>query len=189
MARKVATLATSLLWLTGILSAQGLNTIAKQDDWEDINFEFNSPILSDGYPSLLRLAELLNKNPEYKVSLIGNADHIGSHPYNDQLGRKRAEAVKAFLEKYGARARQVNMDSKGARSPKVSNGTPEGRFMNRRVEMVVTDGAGKIMGAVASMSAPTLPIVCGLLAVVLGASVVRADGSGRTGGTCGGRRT
>ncbi len=147
MARKVATLATSLLWLTGILSAQGLNTIAKQDDWEDINFEFNSPILSDGYPSLLRLAELLNKNPDYKVSLTGNADHIGSHPYNDQLGKRRAEAVKAFLEKYGARPGQAAMDSKGARVPKVSNGSPEGRFMNRRVEMTVTDGSGRIIGA------------------------------------------
>ena len=31
----------------------------RKDDWEEINFEFNSSVLSDGFPSLLRLAELL----------------------------------------------------------------------------------------------------------------------------------
>ena len=43
------------------LFAQGLNTTASKDDWEEINFEFNSPVLTDGYPSLLRLAELLQQ--------------------------------------------------------------------------------------------------------------------------------
>lgn len=146
MARKTATLA-SLLWLTGILSAQGLNTTATKDDWEDINFELNSPILSDGYPSLLRLAELLNKNPDHKVKLVGHADSTGSHPYNDKLGMKRAEAVKAFLEKYGARPGQVNVTSNGDRTPKADNGNREGRFMNRRVDMTVSDGQGKVVGA------------------------------------------
>ena len=45
--------------LASSLLAQGLNTGGQtKDDWEEINFEFNSSILSDGYPSLLRLAEL-----------------------------------------------------------------------------------------------------------------------------------
>ena len=46
--------------LASCLFAQGLNTGGQtKDDWEEINFEFNSSILSDGYPSLLRLADLL----------------------------------------------------------------------------------------------------------------------------------
>jgi hypothetical protein len=146
MARKAATL-TSLLWLTGILSAQGLNTTATKDDWEDINFELNSSILSDGYPSMLRLAELLNKHPDHKVKLVGHADSTGTHPYNDKLGMRRAEAVKAFLEKYGARPGQVSVTSNGDRTPKADNANREGRFMNRRVDMTVTDGQGKIVGA------------------------------------------
>ncbi|MBM3796225.1 MAG: hypothetical protein FJW31_19685 [Acidobacteria bacterium] len=59
---------------------------------------------TDGYPSLLRLAELLNKNTDYKVRLVGHTDYIGAHPFNDQLARTRAASVKTFLEKYGARA-------------------------------------------------------------------------------------
>ena len=37
--------------LASRLFAQGLNTGGQtKDDWEEINFEFNSSILSDGYP-------------------------------------------------------------------------------------------------------------------------------------------
>ena len=47
------------------LYAQGTNPGGQQkDDWEEINFEFNSSILSDGYPSLLRLADLLREHAD-----------------------------------------------------------------------------------------------------------------------------
>jgi hypothetical protein len=72
----------SLLFLSTIFSscllAQGLNTTASKDDWEEINFEFNSPVLTDGYPSLLRLAELLQKHQDYKVKLEGHADTMSA---------------------------------------------------------------------------------------------------------------
>ncbi|HEU0119277.1 MAG TPA: hypothetical protein VFQ91_02050, partial [Bryobacteraceae bacterium] len=58
--------------------AQGLNTNATKDDWEEINFETGSAVLTDGYPSLLRLAELLAKNPGYKVRVEGHTDNVGS---------------------------------------------------------------------------------------------------------------
>ena len=76
---------------------QGLQTTATSQSWEEINFEFNSSVLVDGYPSLLRLAELLKQHPEYKVRLEGNADWIGSDQYNDKLALARAETVKSFL--------------------------------------------------------------------------------------------
>src|SRR5580693_10524148 len=88
------------------LYSQGLSVPAGQtkDDWEEINFEFNSSILSDGYPSLLRLADLLTQHKDYRVKVTGHTDYVGSAPYNDKLALKRAEAVKAFLVKYGASA-------------------------------------------------------------------------------------
>jgi len=60
------------------LFAQGLQTKATKDDWEEINFEFNSAILSDGYPTLLRLAELLQQHRDYKIKVEGNTDYVGS---------------------------------------------------------------------------------------------------------------
>src|SRR5713226_3736870 len=91
------------------LFAQGLQTKASKDDWEEINFEFNSSILSDGYPSLLRLGDLLKQHPDYRVKLEGHTDWVGSEPYNQKLSTRRAEAVKAFLEKYGSQSGQLEV--------------------------------------------------------------------------------
>src|ERR1043166_462237 len=89
--------------MASCLYAQGLNTGGQaKDDWEEINFEFNSSILSDGYPSLLRLAELLSQHRDYRVKVTGHTDYVGSAAYNDKLALSRAESVKAFLVKYGA---------------------------------------------------------------------------------------
>jgi hypothetical protein len=127
------------------LFAQGLNTNQTKDQWEEINFEFNSSILSDGYPSLLRLAEMLSQHRDYHVKLVGNTDYVGSARYNDRLAMRRAETVRDFLVKYGAAADQVMTSGDGKKDPEVNNGTKEGRFMNRRVVMTVTDGQGKIV--------------------------------------------
>ncbi len=147
MVRKLAAVLTLTVSLSSLAFAQGLVSTASKDDWEEINFEFNSAILADGYPSLLRLGELLNKNADHKVKLTGHTDYLGSHPFNDQLALSRAAAVKSFLEKYGAGAGQISTAAQGKRSPKVQTNTLEGRFINRRVEMTVTDGQGRVVGA------------------------------------------
>ncbi len=145
--RRTCSFLAILIVSTGCLLAQGLTTTATKDDWEEINFAFDRSVLTDGYPSLLRLAELLQKNPDYRVRLVGHADHYGSDPYNDKLGRARAETVKNFLVKYGARENQITIESRGERQPKASGQTREGRWMNRRVEITVTDAQGRVIGA------------------------------------------
>ncbi|MBK5294142.1 MAG: OmpA family protein [Acidobacteriia bacterium] len=147
MSRRFTALCGMMLFISSLVFAQGLTTSATKDDWEEINFEFNMSVLTDGYPSLLRIAELLNQNPGHKVKIAGHTDWIGSHPFNDKLGAARAATVKSFLEKYGARAGQVTVESKGEGTPKVDNNTKLGRWMNRRVLLTVTDANGKIIGA------------------------------------------
>jgi len=132
--------------LASTLFAQGLNTGGQtKEDWEEINFEFNSAILSDGYPSLLRLADLLKEHPEYRVTVTGNTDYVGSARYNDRLALQRAEAVKAFLVHYGVSASQITASGEGKRAPEVDNRTKEGRFMNRRVVLKVTTAQGQLV--------------------------------------------
>jgi hypothetical protein len=133
--------------LCAALCAQGLNTTATKDDWEEINFEFNSSILSDGYPSLLVLAEMLVKHADYRVQVEGHTDIVGSDEYNDKLALARAETVKSFLALRGVRASQITTSGRGRRNPSVENTTPEGRFMNRRVTITVSDGQGNIVSA------------------------------------------
>ena len=143
--KKIAVVGALGLLASGLM-AQGLNPVNQtKESWEEINFEFNSSILSDGYPSLLRLADLLTQHRDYHVKLMGNTDSVGSAAYNDKLAQARAEAVKTFLVKYGAAAGQVTTAGDGKRDPEVDNKTREGRFMNRRVVLAVTDGTGKLI--------------------------------------------
>lgn len=135
-----------LFSLTAVcIFAQGINTTAAKDDWEEINYEFDSDILVDGFPSLLRLAELLNQNPTYRLSLIGHADYRGSDQYNVDLSRRRANAVREFLIKYGANDNQIVIEPQGESTPRVDQRSPEALFMNRRVAMTLRDGDGKII--------------------------------------------
>jgi len=145
-----ALIAVPLLNISAV--AQGLDTRANKDDWEEINFEFNSSVLVDGFPSLLRIAELLQKNPTYKVKVEGHTDRIGTGPYNDKLGLARANMVRDFLVKYGARANQIETSSRGFNQPRNGRGgatysrTDEVRYMNRRVVVMVTDAQGRNVG-------------------------------------------
>ena len=137
-----------LLLLCGFVSslfAQGLNTQARPDDWEEINFEFNYSVLTDGYPSLLRLGELLRAHPDYRVHVEGHTDSVGSNAYNDKLAQARANTVRDFLVKYGASANQLTTSGQGKRNPKVDNTTAPGRFVNRRVVLTVRDGQSRVI--------------------------------------------
>src|SRR5580658_3036708 len=154
MLRKVAAL---LMFLTvvGTVWGQGLNLPpgVSKDDWEEINFEFNSSVLVDGFPSLLRLAELLQMNPGYRVRVDGHTDVIGGNQYNDRLGLARANAVRDFLVKYGAQPNQITTGSAGKADPKYPGQRPtysrtdEARYMNRRVSLTVTDAQGNTVSA------------------------------------------
>lgn len=147
MLRKSLKLLFLCLVLAAMVFGQGLNTTASRDDWEEINFEFDSAILVDGFPSLLRLAELLGQHSDYRVTLVGHADYIGSDQYNEGLADRRANAVREFLEKYGASAGQLTTQARGEQEPKISAQSDEARFMNRRVQMTVRDGQGNTVSA------------------------------------------
>ncbi len=128
------------------LYAQGPNPGAQtKNDWEEINFEFNSAVLSDGYPSLLRLADLLTQHRDYKVKITGHTDFIGSDRVNLRLALARANAVRDFLVKYGATADQITTESQGKNGPEAPNNSREGRFINRRVVLTVTNAQGQVI--------------------------------------------
>ena len=139
-----------LLYLCGAICLSAMPLVSQQlqqerGDWEEINFATNRSVLTDGFPSLLRLAELLEQHPGYRVKLEGFADSIGAAGYNMNLGRRRAEAVRDFLVKYGARTGQIEIGSGGEQRPAADNARRTGRWINRRVEITVTDGGGRVV--------------------------------------------
>jgi len=91
--------------------------------------------ISDEYLKKLKL--VLDNNPAARVEVTGHADITGSAPFNNELGLRRAEFVKAFLVNAGIKAEQIVTSSKGSSEPAASNSTPEGRAANRRTEIKV----------------------------------------------------
>lgn len=122
-----------------------VQTNQTKNDWEQINFEFNSAILTDGFPTLLWLSDYLKTHPDYRVRIQGYTDAVGSGRYNKVLGKARADSIAAFLEKYGAAPNQIEPIGEGDVSPEATNKTAPGRWVNRRAVLTVTDPQGRQM--------------------------------------------
>lgn len=90
------------------------------------------------YQHALQLAaQLLKSDAPAKITVYGHTDNIGHDKANDQLGKQRAEAVRAALIRFGLDSDVLAVDSNGERSPLADNSGPTGRLANRRVEVVV----------------------------------------------------
>ncbi|MDP9054862.1 MAG: OmpA family protein [Acidobacteriota bacterium] len=142
----------SLLLLAASVVGQPLfaqevaNTRAQPNDWEEINFETNQAVMVDGFPSLLRLAELLKTHPDYKATIVGYADQRGSNRLNDALSLRRANAVSQFLQKYGASGGQLHARGEGKKNPEDQAANRNAHFVNRRVSITVTAPNGTVIG-------------------------------------------
>ena len=103
-----------------------------------IYFGFNSAALdSASKRTIARLAAMLERHPEWSLTLEGHTDSIGGGESNQLLSQRRAEAVLAGLTtRMGARARAIGAVGYGASRPREPNATIEGRARNRRVELV-----------------------------------------------------
>ena len=103
-----------------------------------LEFENGKSIIKESsYPSLLELVKLLDNNADWKVSFTGHTDNVGEAMFNMLLSKKRAEAVKEFLNQFGVDDNRIVVDFYGETKPISTNDTEEGRSRNRRVDMVL----------------------------------------------------
>jgi len=87
---------------------------------------------------LATVAEYMNKHPEATAEVYGHTDSVGDDRHNMDLSQRRAESVRTFLMNFGVDGSRITAKGFGETQPKASNATPEGRLMNRRVEMKLT---------------------------------------------------
>ena len=69
----------------------------------------------------------------------GHTDSTGSAAYNHQLSERRAKAVRNYFVSKGIPGSQIETLGYGEEMPRVSNTTPEGRAINRRVDIRIAD--------------------------------------------------
>ncbi len=82
-------------------------------------------------------AKILKENPGWKVKITGYTDNTGSPRANFRLGYKRARVIRNILVSKGVPSASVIVKSGGENNPVADNSTPEGRRMNRRVEVEI----------------------------------------------------
>lgn len=87
-----------------------------------------SPILDEVVAVLLR-------HPDLGVEVQGHTDSRGDAAYNKKLSENRAKAVMKYFIKEGIDPRRLSAVGLGENRPIASNDTPEGRAMNRRVQL------------------------------------------------------
>ena len=101
-------------------------------------FDFNkSEIKSEADPLLKEAVNILEENPEMRVEIQGHTDSKGPEAYNQMLSKKRAMAVKAYLEKQGIDSDRLEVKGYGESDPIASNDNANGRQKNRRVRFKV----------------------------------------------------
>jgi outer membrane protein OmpA-like peptidoglycan-associated protein len=104
----------------------------------NITFAVDSADISASfYPVLDSVGLVLNEFNQTMVEVAGHTDSDGSEAYNKQLSEHRANSVVAYLT-----SRQVHGDrfiavGAGESHPIASNATPEGKQLNRRVEITI----------------------------------------------------
>ena len=104
---------------------------------EGVNFDNNEAVLRlDAYPTLDRAAAALKEWGAVKVEVAGHTDDRSTDEYNLELSQRRAEAVRAYLIGKGISADRLTAKGYGESKPIADNETEEGRFKNRRVELV-----------------------------------------------------
>ena len=116
-----------------------------------VNIDISTPILFDldksvikpsGYAILEEAATQLKENPQAYVVIHGYTDITGPASYNRTLSKRRAMAVKNYLQKRGVSAKHLKTIGHGSKFPAASNATRAGRAQNRRVIMKLKQGEG-----------------------------------------------
>ena len=79
---------------------------------------------------------MLKQNPDLKVSVEGHTDNVGSDKSNKTLSENRAKSVMTALISGGIDKSRLSSKGWGETKPVGDNSTEDGRFKNRRVEIV-----------------------------------------------------
>ncbi|XHS78029.1 OmpA family protein [Burkholderiaceae bacterium UC74_6] len=133
------------------LESQLRNINAKKTDHgmvitlNDVLFDTNrSELRPDAMRSFDKLAVFMKRHPQRQASVDGYTDNVGSSQSNQSLATRRADAVRSALIEMGVDGDRLATRSYGKAFPVADNGSSQGRQLNRRVEIVLSDDAGLI---------------------------------------------
>ena len=104
-----------------------------------INFDFDKSTIRQSDKEQLQTAiAMIKKYPGSRVRIEGHTDWTGTNEYNQSLSVRRSIATKKYIVSSGSlNARKISAVGHGESKPVATNRTREGRFKNRRVEILI----------------------------------------------------
>lgn len=102
------------------------------------DYKFNSYALSEENKAELdKAAEILLRNPEWEIELLGHSCDFGDKEAKYIIGIQRAKVAKQYLVEKGVDAKHIYVHSYADKKPVVPNNSVENRSANRRVEIKI----------------------------------------------------
>jgi len=106
----------------------------------DVLFDSDKDTLRpEADPALTAILRDIQAMPDSSTVLVeGHTDNVDTAEYNQDLSRRRAETVAAWLVDHGVDRSRITTVGHGLTHPRADNSTAEGRALNRRVVITVT---------------------------------------------------
>jgi len=98
----------------------------------------SSDISANFYAVLDSVALVINEFDKTYVDIVGHTDSTGALEMNQRLSERRANSVAQYLRSQKVLPERLLTNGMGPNAPIASNDTPEGRSLNRRVEIILT---------------------------------------------------
>ena len=144
---------------TGLNGLQG--TVENLDNYKPaanttIQFGFNKAMLTKADEQALdEFAQQISQQKHYIVQVQGFTDSVGSAEYNNQLSRRRADAVIQYLAaKHNVPPYRVYLIGLGKDNPVAQNTSSSGRAKNRRVDVQLLTNSLESASAQAKTPSP-----------------------------------
>ena len=131
------TLVTDDIAFNNFVTAAIYDKCSESIELKGVNFAFDkSDLDAKSLEILAQALEVVKARPETdRMRIEGWTDWVGSDAYNAGLSLRRAQVVRDYLVEHGIDAARIDIEGKGE-SYKYNNETPEGRFANRRAEII-----------------------------------------------------
>ncbi|MEW5918717.1 MAG: OmpA family protein [Gemmatimonadota bacterium] len=101
-------------------------------------YDFNSDVVKGSARSnLSTLAKSLEQYPKSNLLIVGHTDSVGTHAYNEDLSRRRAQAAANFLVAEGVDRSRLQTMGLGETEPVNMANTESAHAQNRRVEVAI----------------------------------------------------
>jgi outer membrane protein OmpA-like peptidoglycan-associated protein len=103
-----------------------------------IEFEFGKAAIKPvSFEILDEVVALMKARKGIRMGIYGHTDNVGPDERNLELSKQRAASVVAYLTSKGIAQTRTESEGFGESKPLTSNGTPQGRARNRRVEFKI----------------------------------------------------